>query len=116
LALVPPILELGQKRIRSQTRLLRWAALVGVVSGLGAVVFYLAAKTVEHYALGALAGYVPNPQPGGEPPLYWLGHIEGALNPLVSVRRSLAFCNFCVILRVLPFGVRIANSDTFSRF
>jgi len=48
------------------------AALVGVVAGLGAIVFYMATRVAEHYALGVIAGYYPEPRPGGEATLSWL--------------------------------------------
>jgi CIC family chloride channel protein len=48
------------------------AALVGVVAGLGAIVFYVATRVADHYALGMLAGYSPEPRPGGEATLAWL--------------------------------------------
>ena len=40
--------------------------------GIGAIVFYVATRVVEHYALGVLAGYYPQPRPGGEPSMSWL--------------------------------------------
>jgi len=54
---VPQFLKFGENRFRSQLRLLGLAALVGVVAGLGAIVFYVATQVVEYYALGSLAGY-----------------------------------------------------------
>ncbi len=36
---IPEFLELGRRRLRSQARLLGWSILVGIVAGLGAVVF-----------------------------------------------------------------------------
>ena len=48
-------------RVRSQVRLLALAGLVGIVAGLGAIVFYVATRVVEHYALGVVAGYYPEP-------------------------------------------------------
>ena len=38
---IPQIVKLSQSRFRSQIRLLGLAALVGVVAGLGAIVFYV---------------------------------------------------------------------------
>jgi CIC family chloride channel protein len=49
--------------------LLGLSLLVGVVSGIGAIVFYIACQVVVHYALGHLAGYQPL-TPGGEPSLF----------------------------------------------
>ena len=56
---IPQIVKLSQNRFRAQIRLLGLAALVGVVAGLGAIVFYVGTRVVEHYALGVLAGYYP---------------------------------------------------------
>jgi len=78
---LPQILRSGSNRIRGQVRILGLAALVGVVAGFGGIAFYVATRAVEHYALGSLAGYVPEPHPGGEPTLTWLPAITRTLNP-----------------------------------
>jgi CIC family chloride channel protein len=44
------------------------ALVVGIVAGLGAIIFYSACQVVVHYALDGVAGYRPR-HPGGEPPL-----------------------------------------------
>ena len=62
----PEFWELGRKRLRPQARLLALALLVGVIAGLGAVVFNSACQVVTHYALDGIAGYRPS-APGGEP-------------------------------------------------
>jgi CIC family chloride channel protein len=62
----PEFLFLRQRRVRSQVRLLGLAVLVGIVAGLGAILFYVATRSVEHYALGELAGYHPPMRPAGE--------------------------------------------------
>jgi CIC family chloride channel protein len=41
---------------------------VGIVAGLGAIVFYIACQVVVHYVLDGAAGYRPH-HPGGEPPM-----------------------------------------------
>jgi chloride channel protein, CIC family len=69
---LPQIVKLSQDRYRTQIRLLGLAALVGFVAGLGAIVFYVATRAAEHYALGVLTGYCPEPRPGGEATLSWL--------------------------------------------
>ena len=69
---IPQISKLSQNRFRTQIRLLGLAALVGVVAGLGAIVFYFTTRVVEHYALGGIAGYYPEPHPGGETAMSWL--------------------------------------------
>src|SRR5712692_3820136 len=66
---IPEFLELGQRRLRSQARLLGWSILVGVVAGLGAIVFFSACQFVVHYTLDAVAGYQAH-APGGEPPMF----------------------------------------------
>jgi CIC family chloride channel protein len=43
--------------------------LVGIVAGLGAIIFFIACQLVVHYALDAVAGYQAH-APGGEPPLF----------------------------------------------
>src|SRR5215472_3584564 len=74
----PEFLELGRKRLKPQARLLGLSLVVGVVSGVGAIVFFAACQVVFHYALGVGAGYHPH-APGGEPPL--LADTGGTLRP-----------------------------------
>ena len=69
---IPQIAKLSHNRFRAQIRMLGLSALVGVVAGLGAIVFYFSTRIVEHYALGVLVGYTPQPRPGGESPMSWL--------------------------------------------
>jgi CIC family chloride channel protein len=64
----PEFLELGGKRLKPQARLLGLSLVVGVVSGVGAIVFFAACQVVFHYALDVGAGYHAH-APGGEPPL-----------------------------------------------
>jgi CIC family chloride channel protein len=66
---LPELWELGRKRLRPQARLLGLSLVVGVVAGLGAIVFYLACQVVVHYALENLAGYRPS-SPRGEPRVF----------------------------------------------
>ena len=65
----PEFWELGRRRLRSQARLLGLSLVVGVIAGLGAIVFYAACAVVVHYALDAVAGYRPH-HPGGELSLF----------------------------------------------
>jgi CIC family chloride channel protein len=58
--------------------LLGLSLVVGVISGLGAIVFYAACQFVFHFALEVGAGYHPH-NPGGEPPLFT--ETAGALRP-----------------------------------
>jgi CIC family chloride channel protein len=69
---IPQIVKLSQGRFRTQIRLFGLAALVGVVAGVGAIGFYVATRAAEHYALGMIVGYHPEPRPGGEATLSWL--------------------------------------------
>src|SRR5436309_1759802 len=65
----PEFWELGRKRLRPQARLLGLSLVVGVIAGLGAVVFHAATQVVAHYSLGHIAGYHPQ-GPKGEPQLF----------------------------------------------
>ncbi|MCE5269569.1 MAG: chloride channel protein [Planctomycetaceae bacterium] len=80
-AWLPEFLWLGQQRILKQVRLLGLAILVGIVAGLGAIVFYAATRTVEHYALGVVAGYDAQPRPAGETSSRWMPPIRHPLYP-----------------------------------
>ncbi|MCZ6765903.1 MAG: chloride channel protein [bacterium] len=57
--------------VRSVGRLLIFGVIVGVVTGLGAALFYAMCQFGQHYLLDGLAGYRPE-EPFGEPPLF--GH------------------------------------------
>jgi CIC family chloride channel protein len=65
----PEFLEIGKKRMKSQARLLGLSLVVGIISGLGAIVFYVACQFVFHVSLDGIAGYRPS-SPGGEPSLF----------------------------------------------
>ena len=65
----PEFWELSHKRLRPQARLMGLSLVVGVIAGLGAIVFYAACQVVFHYALDVGAGYHPH-APAGEPPLF----------------------------------------------
>lgn len=89
---IPEFWDLSRQRLRPQVRLLGLTLLVGVVAGLGAIVFYVACQVVTHYALDAGAGYRPH-HPGGEPPLLapteqpfrpWLLMVIPALGGILS--------------------------------
>jgi CIC family chloride channel protein len=57
-----------RRRIRSAGYLRKWLVLgvsIGIVGGLGAIVFYWALELATHLFLGVLAGYTP-PTPAGE--------------------------------------------------
>lgn len=76
----PEFLELGRNRFRSQGRLLGSAVLVGVVAGLGAVVFASACHLVGWLALDHVAGFRPE-GPVGEARLGWLVDSVRAFHP-----------------------------------
>ncbi|HEX4131022.1 MAG TPA: chloride channel protein [Pirellulales bacterium] len=75
----PEFWMMGQRRLRSQARLLGLALVVGVVAGVGAIVFFVGMDWVFHETLEAWAGYRPH-HPGGEPPLF-VAHDEHPLRP-----------------------------------
>lgn len=77
---IPQLFRLEGRRVRAQVRLVALAVLVGLVAGLAAVVFSVACRAVEHYALGLLVGYEP-PAPHGETPLRWLAPGDVPLRP-----------------------------------
>jgi CIC family chloride channel protein len=66
---LPEFWQLGRRRLRPQARLLGLSLCVGVIAGLGAVVFYLATRLAFDFALGTLVGYHPE-GPGNEPPIH----------------------------------------------
>jgi len=74
----PEFLELSRRRLRPQARLLGLSLVVGVIAGVGAIVFFAACQVVAHYALGLVAGYHPH-TPGGEPP--FLSETDDTLRP-----------------------------------
>jgi CIC family chloride channel protein len=78
----PEFLELGGRRLRPQARLLGLSLLVGIVAGIGAIVFFAACQLVFRYSLDALAGYHPH-SPGGEPALF--GESHAVLQPWLLV-------------------------------
>ncbi len=58
----------ARRRTRSASYLRKWVVLgagIGIVGGLGAIVFYTALELATHLFLGVLAGYTP-PTPAGE--------------------------------------------------
>ena len=88
----PELWNLCRKRLRPQVRLLGLALVVGVIAGLGAIVFHVACQVVVHFTLDAVVGYHPH-QPGGELPLFvetarsfhpWLLLLVPALGGLLS--------------------------------
>ena len=81
----PQMLGFSERRIRVHARLLGLAVLVGIVAGVGAIVFLLATQVVERGALGAIVGYHPEPRPAGEPPLPGWQSDGGPFSALAAV-------------------------------
>ena len=82
----------AELRLRPQARVLAWSLVVGVIAGVGAIVFFAACQVVAHFTLDAIAGYRPG-EPGGESPLFnptgqafrpWLLLIVPTVGGLVS--------------------------------
>ncbi len=70
---IPEFFTLTRSRVRSQARLLGAAVLVGVVAGVGAVVFQLACQLAVYFALNVGVGYFPL-EPSGEHAPAWIVH------------------------------------------
>lgn len=66
---------------RANLRLIGAAVIVGVVAGIGAILFYIATASASTWALGNLVGYESMPRPGGEPRLSWLHVGETPFRP-----------------------------------
>jgi CIC family chloride channel protein len=64
----PEFLNLTRKRLQPQARVMGLSLVVGVIAGIGAVVFFAACQVIFHYTLDYLAGYRPS-SPANEPPL-----------------------------------------------
>jgi CIC family chloride channel protein len=91
----PEFWQFGRQRLRPQVRLLGLSLVIGVIAGLGAVVFYLATRLVFHYVLEMTVGYHPG-GPANEPSLpallpesteqfhWWMLLIVPAVGGLVS--------------------------------
>lgn len=92
-SLAPRLLRSARTRARSAAYLRKWVvlgALIGVIAGLGAAVFYRGLELATRFFLGQLGGYSP-PTPAGEgatpltlPPLPWTLPIIVALGGLIS--------------------------------
>ncbi|MHB1424858.1 MAG: chloride channel protein [Gemmataceae bacterium] len=65
---LPEFWQIGRRRLRPQARLLALSLCVGVIAGLGAVVFYLATRIVFYLLLEMIVGYHPG-GPANEPSL-----------------------------------------------
>ena len=86
---VPVVWQIAHRRlVQSQVRLLGFSLLVGLVAGLAAVLFFVATVAAEHYFLGSLAGFEPEPHPAGEIPLAWLRADRHAVSALAAAGDS----------------------------
>jgi CIC family chloride channel protein len=74
----PEFVALTRKRLQPQARVMGLSLVVGIIAGIGAIVFFAACQLIFHYTLYALAGYDP-PHPANEPPLL----SEGGGRPFV---------------------------------
>lgn len=81
----PEFLVLGQRRVRSQMRILGLSIVVGIVAGLAATVFYVATEAASHFALDGLAGYRPEPAPAGEIKFSWMRPTDTVFRPWLLV-------------------------------
>ena len=77
----PEFLSLLGQPVRAQARVLCLSVLVGLVAGAGAIVFFVATKTAEHFALGAAVGYRPEQPPAGEAQLSQLKEFDSPFRP-----------------------------------
>ena len=76
----PEFLEFGRRRFRSQGRVLAASILVGIIAGLGGVVFSVAGQFVVQVCLEGLAGYRVE-GPGGEVHFPWLPQFDTEFRP-----------------------------------
>ena len=76
----PEFLEFGRRRFRSQGRVLSASILVGIIAGLGGVVFSVAGQLVVQVGLEGLAGYRVA-GPAGEVHFPWLPSFDSAFRP-----------------------------------
>ena len=74
LSWIPEFLTLTDKRLRSQTRLLGTAVLVGIGTGVAGVLFTIAVQVVMYFALWVGVGY-QSPEPTNEHFPSWLEHL-----------------------------------------
>ncbi len=81
----PEFLIFNQQRIRGQVRMLGLSVVVGIVAGLAAVVFYVVTEAAAYYALDGLAGYRPEPSPGGEIKFSWMQPTNHDLRPWLLI-------------------------------
>ena len=100
---VPEFVKLSHKRLRTQGRLLGAAILVGIVAGLGAVLFSVACHVVVHFTLDGVAGYRAQ-VPAGEATLPWLHEMQTPLRPwlLPLVAALGGLCSGLIVFSLAP--------------
>lgn len=81
LSWIPEFIRMGQVRFQTNARLMGLAILVGLVAGLGAIVFYMATRAAEHFSLGVVAGYEATPHPAGEVTIDGLPDVNATFRP-----------------------------------
>jgi CIC family chloride channel protein len=77
------------------------SAAIGVVAGIGGVMFQFLSQTVLHFTLASLAGYAP-PEPAGEHPLF--EHREQQLSPwhIVAVMAAGGLVSGAIVYTFAP--------------
>ncbi len=76
----PEFLEFGKRRMRAQGRVLGASVLVGIVAGLGGIVFSAAGQAVVQFSLEGVAGYHAA-GPDGEVRFPWIPTLSAPFNP-----------------------------------
>jgi chloride channel protein, CIC family len=101
---IPQVVMFRNDRVRGQVRMLALAGLVCIVAGVGAIAFYVATRVVEHFALGMVAGYYPEPRPGGEASMAWLPVVQHPLSIwlLLLVPTLGGLCSGILVFTVAP--------------
>lgn len=77
----PEFLKFRQRQVRSQVRILGSSLLVGVIAGLGGIVFYLATQMASDFVMGGIVGYEAVPHPAGEPRLPYAPPLAASFHP-----------------------------------
>jgi len=80
----PEFLEFGKRRMRTQGRLLAASILVGIVAGLGGIVFSAAGQAVAQFSLEGIAGYHPA-SPDAEVRFPWIPGLNAPFNPWMLI-------------------------------
>ncbi len=76
----PEFLEFGKKRIQNQGRVLGASVLVGIVAGIGGIVFSVAGQAIVQLTLEGIAGYHAA-GPDGEVHFPWIPSLGTAFSP-----------------------------------